>query len=175
MRSINASLVASLACAGALVAGSGAASAGTTTTFLVSATVNKNCSIAAAPLPFGTYTPGGGVLAVNGSVNVNCTKSTGFTLALNAGTTTGDAFTQRLLQNTTSGDTDTLQYNLYTSNTYGTVWGDGTGSTKTVTGTGTGMSNTVVVPVYGQLVDSAANQNVSPGTYTDTITVTVTF
>jgi spore coat protein U-like protein len=32
-----------------------------------------------------------------------------------------------------------------------------------------------VQTVYGQLVDNAANQNVSPGTYSDTITVTVTF
>ena len=169
-------ILSSLVCASALVAASGTASAGSTSaSFQVSATVTKNCTVAANPLAFGTYTPGGGAVKVSSTLNVNCTKTTPFTVALNAGTTTGDAFTQRLLQNQTAGDADTLQYNLYTSNTYATVWGDGTGSTGTVTGTGTGIATSVAETVYGQLVDSTANQNVSPGSYTDTITVTVSF
>jgi len=168
-------IIISLAGAGALAAASGTALAAATTTFQVSATVVKNCTVAANALSFGTYTPGGGAIKVSSTLNVNCTKTTPFTVALNAGTTTGDAFTQRLLQNQTTGDADTLQYNLYTSNTYATVWGDGTGSTATVSGTGTGIATSVAETVYGQLVDSTANQNVSPGSYTDTITVTVSF
>jgi len=141
----------------------------------VSAIVNKNCVVTATPLNFGTYVPKGGALKVNSTIDVNCTKGTPFTVALNAGTTTGTSFAQRLLQNGTSGDTDTLQYNLYTSATYGTIWGDGTSSTSTIAGTGAGTLTSVAETVYGQLVDSTANQNVSPGTYTDTITVTVAF
>jgi spore coat protein U-like protein len=146
-----------------------------TGSFTASALVNKNCLVTATPLNFGTYAPTGGALKVNSTINVNCTKGTLFTVALNAGTTSGTSFSQRLLKNGTSGDSDTLQYNLYTSGTYASVWGDGTAGSQTVSGTGVGVLTSVAETVYGQLVDSVANQNVSPGTYTDTITVTVTF
>jgi spore coat protein U-like protein len=159
----------SLAVALPAVAGSGTGS------IAVAAIVNKNCIVAATPLNFGTYVPKGGALKVNSTVNVNCTKGTPFTVALNVGTTPGTTFAQRLLQNGTTGDSDTLQYNLYTSTSYASIWGDGTSGTSTVAGTGVGALTSVAETVYGQLVDSVANQNVSPGTYTDTITVTVTF
>jgi spore coat protein U-like protein len=162
--------------AAGLLAPLGAASAGTTTgSFTVTALVNSNCLVTALPLNFGTYTPTAGPLKVNTTINVNCTLGTKFTVQLNAGTTGGTSFAQRLLRNTTAGDPDTLQYNLYTISSYGSIWGDGTSGTATVTGFGAGVLTSVPETVYGVLVDSAANQNASAGTYTDTITVTVTF
>jgi spore coat protein U-like protein len=71
--------------------------------------------------------------------------------------------------------TNTLQYNLYTTAALTTVFGDGTGATGTDAGTGTGMANALQYTVYGQLPDNAANQASIPGTYTDTVTVTVTY
>ncbi len=166
--------------AGALLASAGAAQAATaTTTFQVSATVLKNCTVAATNLGFGNYTPGGGTLTSTSTVSVLCTNGTTFTVALNGGTTTGGTIAQRLMAET--GGAGTLQYNLYTTNTYATVWGDGTGSSKTQAGTGTGMAaaDAQVLTVYGQLPDNATNQAapvVGASTlYTDTITVTVTY
>jgi len=163
-----------LAGAAGLAAAAGTAvAATTTTTFAVSATVNANCLVAANPLNFATYTPGSGDLDVNTTLTVRCTKNTAYTVALNAGSTVGGAIAQRLMGN----GTDTLQYNLYTSAARSTIWGDGTSSSSTVPGTGAGLGvpNAITHTVYGRLVDSAANQAVSAGSYSDTITVTVTY
>lgn len=159
------------AAAAALATGAGAYAATATTSFQVSATILKACTVTAGALNFGTYAAGSGALNVNSTINVNCTNSTPFTVALNGGTTTGGKIAQRLLAN----GTNTLQYNLYTSNTYATVFGDGTASSATISGTGVGLLTSSPVTVYGQLPDSAANQTAVPGTYTDTITVTVTY
>ncbi len=159
--------------AGLAAAAGNAVAATTTTTFAVTATVNANCLVAANPLSFGTYAPGGGDVDLNTTLSVRCTKNTAYTVSLNAGSTSGGSLTQRLMGN----GTDTLQYNLYTSAARDTVWGDGTASTATVPGTGAGLGvpNAISHTVYGRLVDSAANQAVSAGSYADTITVTVTY
>ena len=157
--------------AAAALAASGTASAAVaTTTFGVSATVLKTCSVAAAALGFGNYTPAGGALAANTTVNVKCTKGTTFTVALNGGTTAGGTITQRLMSN----GTDTLQYNLYTTAGFATIFGDGTLGV-TVPGTGTGLATAVAVTVFGSLPDSVPNQAVATGAYADTISVTVTY
>jgi spore coat protein U-like protein len=70
--------------------------------------------------------------------------------------------------------TDTLQYNLYTSGAFATLFGDGT-TGSTMPGTGIGLATAVALTVFGSLPDSAANQAVSTGAYADTISVTVTY
>ena len=90
---------------------------------------------------------------------------------MTAGTTTGTTIAQRLLSD---GAGDTLQYNLYTTAGFTTPWGITVG-TNTVAGTGAGMSTPVVQTIYGQLVDSAANQAQPPANYSDTITVNVAY
>jgi spore coat protein U-like protein len=159
--------------AAAATAADTAVAATATTTFAVTATVNANCLVAANALDFSTYVPGNGNVDVNSTLSVRCTKNTAYTVALNAGSTSGGTLSQRLMGN----GTDTLQYNLYTSAARTTVWGDGTSSTAAVPGTGAGLGagNAVTHTVYGRLVDSAANQDVSAGSYSDTITVTVTY
>ena len=161
--------------AGVLLASAGAAQAATaTTTFTVSATLLKNCTVSTATgVVFGNYTPGTGNVAANNTVAVKCTKNTAFTVALNKGTTTGGTIAQRLMTDGAAGDT--LQYNLYTTAAFTTVWGDGTGASVTQAGTGTGMATAVNFTAFGQLPDNATNQAAPPNGYTDTITVTVTY
>ena len=150
----------------------GAADAATTpATLPISATVQATCSASTGPLAFGAYTPGSGARTGNTTINVRCTKSTGYTVALNAGTTTGGTFAQRLM----AAGAGTLQYNLYTTAGFASIFGDGSASTLTVAGTGAGVSTPNAVAVFGQLPDSAANQLAIPGSYTDTVTVTVTY
>ncbi len=150
----------------------GAATA--TTTFTVSATVLKACTVAATNLTFPNYTPGGGAVVSTSAVAVKCTVGTPFTVALDKGSTTGSTIAQRAMGLTATG-AGTLQYNLFTSNTYATILGDGTGGSTAPTGTGTGLANALTTTVYGQLPDNATNQAVTPGAYADTITVTVTY
>jgi spore coat protein U-like protein len=152
----------------------GAANAGTaTSSFQVTATVLSTCSATATPVAFPNYTPGGGQVTANGTISVKCTNTSPYNVALNVGSSTGDAFTQRLM--TLAAGTATLQYNLYTTAGFATVFGDGTGATAKVAGTGAGLATATTVTVYGRVLDSAANQAIAPGSYSDTITVTVSY
>ena len=65
-----------------------------------------------------------------------------------------------------------LAYNLFTDNTFGTIWGDGTGTTSTVPVAGTGMANVGTTIVYGRIPLAAAQAAVT-GTYIDTVLVTI--
>jgi spore coat protein U-like protein len=141
-----------------------------TTSFLVSATVLKSCTVGATALAFPAYTPGTGGQAGTSTITVNCTKSTGYTVALNGGTTTGGTIAQRLMTN----GTNTLEYNLYTTLGGSTIFGDGT-TGVTEAGTGSGLATGSNFTVYGTLPDSVNNQAVTPGSYTDTITVSVNY
>ncbi|MFO1406079.1 MAG: spore coat protein U domain-containing protein [Steroidobacteraceae bacterium] len=157
--------------AAVLLAVAGTAGAATKTdTMQVSATVSKNCVITAAPLNLGTF-DGTNNLTASADINVRCTTGTTFGVALNTGSS--GSYANRTLVN----GTDTLAYNLYTTNAYTTVWGDGTGTTGTRTGTGTGMAaaNAQALTVYGRLLASANTGAVNSGTYTDTITATITY
>jgi spore coat protein U-like protein len=150
--------------------------AGTVTTNMpISATVASTCSATAPTLAFGTYTPGGGYLTGSSAIAVKCTKSSTFTVALNGGSTSGGTIGQRLMAN----GANTLQYNLYTAATTtgtGTIFGDGvTSGSATMPGTGAGLATAVTITAYGYLPDNATNQGVVPGSYTDTVQVTITY
>lgn len=162
--------------AAAMLAGAaGSAGAATaTTTFTVTATVLKYCTVSSTNLAFGNYTPSTGALTNTATVTYACTNGTPITsIALNVGTTTGATMAQRLMSNGASG---TLQYNLYTTNAYTSIWGDGTGGSVTQAGTtGSGLGTNSTLTVYGKLPDGATNQAAAPGSYTDTITVTINY
>jgi spore coat protein U-like protein len=71
----------------------------------------------------------------------------------------------------TSG-ANTLNYNIYTSAGLASIWGDGTGGTITVNYNGAGNPNSLNYTAYGSV---PTGQYVTSGSYTDTITVTVTY
>lgn len=136
-----------------------------TAAFNVTATVIKNCSVSTTPVNFGSV----GVLISNltatGTVSVQCTNTTPYTIGLNAGTAPGATITNRKMTNGTS----TVGYALYSNSARTTNWGD-TAGIDTVSGTGSGYSQSY--SVYGSV---PAQPTPAPGTYTDTITVTVTY
>jgi len=182
-------LLTALLTTGALLGAAGSAAALTVgTSFTVSATVLKTCSVAATNLGFGNYVPGSGVVpTATSTISVNCSKGTGFTVALDKGTTAGATITQRLMLQTAGAGT--LQYNLCTAAVTAagacngaTLFGDGTGGTNAPTGTGAGMGagNVQTVTVFGGLPDNAFNQAApvaasGSSAYTDTVGVTVTY
>ena len=104
----------------------------------------------------------------NGSITVSCSlvldSLPSLTIALSAGTS-GSFSTRRLAFGGSS-----LTYNLYTSPAFTTIWGDGTAGT--VTESYTAGARSVTLTVYGRLPKS---QFSAPGSYSDAITVTVTF
>ena len=64
---------------------------------------------------------------------------------------------------------ETISYSLYTDTGRSTNWGNTVG-TDTKSGTGNGSAQSLTV--YGNLT---ANQYPTPGSYSDTITATVTY
>jgi spore coat protein U-like protein len=135
-----------------------------TTTFNVTATVLKDCIVSATALPFGNYT--GAVVNASSTVTVTCTSGTTYTVGLNPGLTTGATVTTRQMGITQPAGG--LNYSLLTTSYTGANWGNSSGSW--VSGTGSGAAQALTV--YGVL---PAAQYVPPGSYTDTIAVTVTY
>ena len=138
----------------------------TTSTFPVQITIQSSCTIlSASTLNFGTQ----GVLtaAVNqtSTIAVQCTNTTPYNIGLNAGTATGATVTTRKMTNGAA----TVSYALYSNAGMTTNWGNTVG-TDTVAGTGNGASQSYTV--FGQV---PAQTTPAANTYTDTITVTVTY
>jgi spore coat protein U-like protein len=160
--------------AGVMLALAGSAQAAGTKTaqFAVNANVASNCFITATPVAFGAY-DGTAAINSNGSVVVRCTKNSAYQIALNAGTTAGSTLGQRLLAGPLGA---TLEYNLFTDAPGGTIWGNNVGSGwVTGIGAGLGVANEVTHVVYGNLPNSAANQDAAFGAYSDLITATITY
>jgi spore coat protein U-like protein len=143
------------------------------------AVATPSCSVSTPGLNFGAYDVfAAGAVNGNGTLSVTCSlaakdKNTTVSYTISLSTGSSNSFVQRQMQ---SG-ANTLGYNLYTSNTYSVVWGDGTGSTATMSGsmklTNAHQSETDGLTVYGQipaLQDAGAANN-----YLDNVTVTVNY
>jgi spore coat protein U-like protein len=136
-----------------------------TTNFTVTATVLASCTVSATPLPFGNYTPS--AASTNSStISVTCTNGKTYTVGLNQGLATNGTTTVRQMGITQPAGG--LNYGLYQNSTLATNWGNAAGSWESGTGNGTVQQLTV----YGQI---PAAQYVTAGSYTDTITATVTY
>lgn len=136
--------------------------------FTVSATVIPDCVITATDLDFGTSGALTAARTGTGTLTARCTNGSNYTIALGAGTSPGASVASRRLQRT--GGTEQVAYQLYRDAAYALPWGDGTGGSSTQSGTGTGLSQAYTV--YGRV---PAQATPVAGTYTDVITVTITY
>jgi spore coat protein U-like protein len=145
-------------------------SATATGTLSVTATIAAACSVnnSSSTVAFGTYTSST-TDDVTGSVAVTCTNTTSYVVSLGVGSGTGASYTNRVMTGGTSGDL--LNYNLYTTNAYTTVFGDGTGATATVSGTGSGVQQ--LVNVFGRIPSGQTTPG--PDSYSDSVNITVTY
>jgi spore coat protein U-like protein len=152
----------------AVAAGTGvSAQAGTqTATMELTTEVVANCTISAAALNVSGYDPIEANKTIDfdqtGSVTVACTKGTSAEVTFNDGLNVG-----RQLKNTNT--TDLLDYELYSAAAGETVWGSTQGTGKGITGTGANVIYNVFMRVL------PGQTNIPAGTYTDTVTATVTF
>jgi spore coat protein U-like protein len=138
-----------------------------------------DCSASTTAVAFGTYdllatTPDDSV----GNVTVVCTyvsggtSQVGFTVALSAGN--AGNYAQRQLKSGTA----VLGYNLFTDSARSQVWGNGGAGTTVASGSftiGPGAGNRrreASYPVYGRV---PALQDAPPGSYSDSIVVTLAF
>jgi spore coat protein U-like protein len=137
-----------------------------TATFTVQVTIVATCTInSASTLNFGSQ----GVFTANvdqsSTIQVQCTNTTPYNIGLDAGVGSGATVAVRKM---TSGGA-TVNYTLYSDSGHTTVWGTTIG-TNTVAATGNGAAQSYTV--YGRI---PAQTTPAPGTYADTVTVTVTY
>jgi spore coat protein U-like protein len=160
MNLVRTSLLA-LAVAASLTAGN-AFAATATDDFTVSITIENDCTVSVTDMDFLTQNDLTASHTATSAGSVTCTGSSAWTVDFSAG---GSAdVNAREMDN----GTDQIVYNLYRDAAHVEVLGDGTGGTFQVASAGDDTFT-----VYGQ---TAANQNPkSNGTYTDSITATVTF
>lgn len=150
-----------------------AMAATTSATFEVSVTIQKACSVTAgAPsnISLGTVAATATNVLASNVITVLCSKTTPYYVGLapSNGNTVGAG-----VMSGTGSNTDKVPYQLSsTAGPTGTVWGNisaPASSGNGVTGTGTGANQSLTVHV------TAPSANYTPDSYTDTVTVTVTF
>jgi spore coat protein U-like protein len=136
--------------------------------------VLDSCEVSATSIPFGNYDPAStSPREVTGTVSVACLVlviglNVSWTLSLDDGL--GTSFTPRRL----SSGADTLNYNIYTSSSYGTIWGDGSPGTSTVSDSVfliAGMTHRQ----YTMHARIPALQDVRPGSYGDSVVVSILY
>jgi spore coat protein U-like protein len=165
----------SLLLASVLAITAGAAmAANTSSTFLVQITVAKACSVTAgnaSNIDFGTVNSSATGLVASSNISVTCSKTTPYNVGLMPSntSTTGAGVMKSVAPATNS---DTVAYQLRSVSATGPVWGSTATPTAVgngVAGTGTGAAQTI--PVFA----TVANANVTPDSYSDTVTVTVNY
>jgi spore coat protein U-like protein len=142
----------------------------TTSTFSVSIQLVATCTInSAAALNFGSSV---GILSANidqtSLINITCTSGTPFNIGLDAGTATGATVTTRKMTN----GSNTISYALYSDSGRTTNWGNTVGTDTVSVSSGASNGTATNYTVYGRV---PAQTTPPAGTYTDTITVTVTY
>ena len=163
-----------------LIMCSSARAATATATFTVTATLTNGCifgsSLSSPTTNLGTLNFGSfpsvptnvDVTSTSGagSVVVTCTPGTTVAIGMDYGIHGGSA-AQRYMAN--SGATATLAYQLYQNAARTVVWGTGA-QAMTISSF---PSTTQTYPVYGRLFSFTTSP--TAGTYTDTVTVTLTY
>jgi spore coat protein U-like protein len=133
------------------------------------------CEVSASGVGFGVYdvftsspTDAAGNVSVSCSLLGLLSLLVSYDIRLSAGTS--GTYSTR----TMAGAGNSLAYNLYKDSARNSIWGDGSSGTQTVSdGYLLGLLTvTRHYPVYGRI---PPNQNVSPGSYLDTIFVTVIY
>lgn len=158
-----------------------------TSGFKSSATLSSSCIVSATDMSFGTINPAqSGSPAATASITTQCTKGSTYVIGLNEGSAgyiqnngTWSYLGYIRIMNASGGSQ--LLYNIFKDSAHTqlfggpTAWGQsagngGQGTAVMVIKTGTGEPD--VTNMYGIM---PANQFVTPGTYSDTIPVVVSF
>jgi len=156
-----------LAAAALLFAGTGASLAATATgSFTSQLIITAECKVqSASTMNFGTHGVLDAALNSTSTIDVQCTNGQGYSISLNGGNGTSGTTTTRTMEN----GAESVNYTLWKDASRTQNWGDTGGEIMTgLTGDGAAQSYTV----YGQV---PAQATPTAQTYTDTVTVTVTY
>ena len=132
------------------------------------APVEGACTITTTAVSFGVYDPFGlGPNDSTGRVTYRCgRRDRNITIMLATGAS--GTFNPRTMFVGVEG----LTYNLYRNAARSRIWGDGSGGTRFYRRRNPPNNRNVVLTVYARI---PANQDVSAGTYTDSVPVVINF
>jgi len=142
------------------------------TSFTVQTTLLKSCAVSAvSPVAFGnvTVTSLMSNVTATGSLSVQCTSSTPYTIGLDNGQ--GAGVTGPAARKMTGPGGATLTYGLYQDAAHSSVWGNTSGTGGNTQG-GTGSGIVTPYTVYGLMPPQTAP---AAGNYSDSVTITVTY
>lgn len=135
------------------------------TAFTVSAEIIPTCNVSATVLDFGRV----GILDEdvdgNAAIAVACTNGHPYNVGLNQGIGPDATITERAM----AGPGGTIRYSLFRDNARSLFWGNTIGA-DTAAGSGTGFAQQM--NVHGRI---PAQTTPTPGTYSDTVTVIITY
>lgn len=129
-------------------------------------TIPSFCSVgASSSVAFGTAGILSSAIDATGTVRVTCTNTTSYSVGLDTGSNASGS-TRRMKH---ASSVSYVTYELYLDASHSTVWGTSGGNLKSGTGTGIQQSYSV----YGRIPSQSPAP--APGSYSDTIAVTVTY
>ena len=129
---------------------------------------SPSCTISATSVNFGNYNVfDGTAVDSTGTITYTCNShSTNITISLSRGASS--SYNQRIMLK----GAESLTYNLFTDAAKTSVWGDGTSGTSVYSRTNPPNNTNVNLTVYGQI---PPGQDVSAGTFSDTVSATINF
>lgn len=128
----------------------------------------QSCTISATSVNFGNYNVfDGSALDSTGSITFRCnSRASNITVTLTRGGSS--TFNPRRMFK----GAEVLTYNLFRNASRTTIWGDGTSGTAVYSNANPPNNSNVNLTVYGQV---PAGQDVSAGTFSDTVTAVINF
>jgi spore coat protein U-like protein len=130
--------------------------------------VDAACTVSTTGLNFGPYNVFAATPVVStGTITFRC-QSSDRDIQITISTGSSGTFAPRTLKR----GAEPLTYNLYLDSGMTSTWGDGTGATSIYTRRNPPNNQSVDVTVYAQIF---AAQDVSMGTYTDSLVVIINF
>lgn len=129
---------------------------------------SPSCTISVTSVAFGNYN----VFTTTaddstGTITYRCNSS-----AMNISISLSDGSSSTYSPRTLRKGSEILQYNLYRNAARTTIWGNGTGGTSVYTSANPPNNSNVSVTIYGRI---PAQQDVSAGSYSDTVSAVINF
>lgn len=137
-----------------------------TGTLNLSITISATCTVvSASAINFGTMSSIPASVDQTSTLTVNCSNTTPYVISLGVGGGAGATTAVRKMTN--AGNT--VNYSLYRDAGYTQLWGASSG-VDTLAGTGNAANQALTI--YGRVPTQTVPP---PGTYTDAVTVTITY
>jgi len=132
------------------------------------AQATSTCSISVTSVNFGSYNVfGGSATDSTGTITITCNNP-----AHNISVTLSKGASSSFTPRTMLRGGEALSYNLFRDAARSSIWGDGTGSTSTYSDNNPPNNANINLTVYGRV---PAGQDVSAGSYSDTVAAVINF